>query len=532
MKTRSKNYVINTILPIFVFGAATGVLTAVAVTLFKFCAKHIISLSELGYEYIRGHLYLLPIAVILLFAVALILNLVYKKWPEIRGGGIPASIGILRGIVSFNWLRTLLGSFLSSLVTFLVGAPLGTEGPSVKMGTAIGRMTVAPFGKGARAHDRYVMTGGACAGFGAATGAPVSGILFAIEEAHQRISPRIILISSVSVMFCHITSELLAPLLGVSVGLFPGLSIVSLELFDVWLPLVIGLVIGLFSVLFLRYYRVVNRFIGKALSRVGSVYKIYAVLLVTLILGLFSYSFVSTGHELILDVLKGDVLVYMLALILIARMTLTLSANAVGITGGIFLPMLSIGTLVSALLGNGLIGAFGLSEEYYATILALGITACISGMMKMPLTAIVFAVEALSCYDNIFYVIAVSAIAYVVTEMLDSTSINDSVLERTVEEQNRGKHPEVIDTFIEVKRGSFAIGKQVRDIFWPANLFVLSITKGDAIDAEVDEHGGKALRQGDVLHVRYMTFDEAATKEELFAIVGEQEFDESVTDVV
>ena len=29
------------------------------------------------------------------------------------------------------------------------------------------------------------MTGGACAGFSTATGAPISGILFAVEEAHQ-----------------------------------------------------------------------------------------------------------------------------------------------------------------------------------------------------------------------------------------------------------------------------------------------------------------------------------------------------------
>ena len=77
-----------------------------------------------------------------------------------------------------------------------------------------------------------------------------------------------------------------------------------------------------------------------------------------------------------------------------------------------------------------------------------------------------------------------------------------------------------------VQKKSFAIGKQVRDIFWPANLFVLSVKRDPNRDAEVDEHGGKAIHAGDVLHVRYSTTDETVTKEELIAIVGEQDCDE------
>ena len=51
-------------------------------------------------------------------------------------------------------------------------------------------------------------------------------------------------------------------------------------------------------------------------------------------------------------------------------------------------------------------------------------------------------------------------------------------------------------------------------------------------NAQVDEHGGKAIREGDILHVRYSTYDEAQTKEELTAIVGEQDYRESETDVI
>ena len=152
--------------------------------------------------------------------------------------------------------------------------------------------------------------------------------------------------------------------------------------------------------------------------------------------------------------------------------------------------------------------------------------------MKTPLTAIFFAVEALSCYENILYVIVASALAFIITEIFGVKSINDSVLDTRAEEQNEGKTPKVIDTFVVVQRGAFAIGKQIRDIFWPNNLFVLSLKHDETKSAELDEHGGKAIREGDTLHVRYSTYDEESTTEELLAIVGEQKINSTEADVI
>jgi hypothetical protein len=153
-------------------------------------------------------------------------------------------------------------------------------------------------------------------------------------------------------------------------------------------------------------------------------------------------------------------------------------------------------------------------------------------MMKMPLTAIVFAVEALSCHTNILYILIVSMAAFIITEIFEVRSINEIVLEGREESQNKGKTACVIDTFVTVQSDSFAIGKQIRDIFWPRNLFVLSVQHDKNHGAEVDEHGGKEIREGDILHVRYSTYDEEWTRQELLAIVGEQEFARSVDHVV
>ena len=524
MKKRFFHYARHLLLPAFVFGSITGVLTAFAVTLYKVAAHYVLSLSERGYAYLSLHWYLIFPLFAILFAFSFLLAYIYKKIPNLKGGGIPTSIGILRGIITFKWLRNLIGVFFLSLSSFLVGVPLGNEGPAVQMGTAIGRGAVFSFAKKNKAWDRYSMTGGACAGFSVATGAPISGIMFAIEEAHQRLSPMIIIVSATSVMFASITSELIAPIFGVSTRLFPELHPMRLTLSHIWIPIVVGAVIGLFAVTFLYYYRAINWLFNKKLKSVPHAYKITFVYFVTVLLGMLSLSFISTGHDLILELFIGKTPIYLLLLLLVARSTLTLSANTNKLTGGMFVPFLALGAILSATLGKAFIAFFHISSEVYTVILILGITACIASIMKTPITAIVFAIEALDCYENILYVIIVSAVSFVICEMFGAKSVNDAVVEDRVHELNEEKTAKVIDAYITIDKGAFAIGKQIRDIFWPANLFVLSVKHDETRPAEVDEHGGKALREGDILHVRYSTYDEDATREELIAIVGERPF--------
>ena len=364
------------------------------------------------------------------------------------------------------------------------------------------------------------MTGGACAGFSTATGAPISGVIFAIEEAHQRICPMILTVATVSVMFASMTTELLAPLLGVGKSLFPKMSLPTLSMQDIWIPLLVGLALGLFAVAFLSYYRVIFAFFNKTLQKIPHGWRIFLVFALTLGAGLCSFSFISTGHELILALFDGKTALTMLLLLLVVRATLTLCANSNRVTGGIFLPLLAVGALVSALLGKGLEMAFGLDHRYYTVILVLGIVACIAGMMKMPLTAIVFAAEALSLYDNIVFVIVTAGVAFAITELFGAESINDRVLENRVKELNEGKRARVIDRYLTVRKGSYAVGMHVRDIFWPSGLMVLSHTH----TVPVEGHAAHQLQPSDVLHVRCTTYDCERTCRELEAILGAQDF--------
>ncbi len=525
--TQYKNYLMNLIFPVVIFGGITGASSGAVLVLYKFLANKVTTVSALMYSFLKEHVYFVLIALLLLFIIAWLFSYIYKKIPNLKGGGIPTSIGMLRGKIRFKWFENLIGTFFMSLTAFLIGVPLGTEGPSVQIGTVLGRACAGDRLKDHRAWGRYTMTGGACAGFATATGAPVSGILFAIEEAHHSVSPMIVMVATVAVATSQITSKLLSPLFGISDSLFGKIDLVVLDIKRLWIPLLIGVVFGIFSVLYLRYYKLLNTFISKISIKTHMKYRIFGVFVLTLVFGLISQSFVSTGHHFIDSLLEASPAVMVLVIILLVRTTLTLSANITGITGGIFLPIMAIGASLASLIANVSL-SLGLDKSFYSLIIVLGIGACISGMMKMPLTAIVFSIEALSCSENLLSVILTVITSYVITEIFNAKSINDSTLEKRLEHLNMGKECVAEEIFITVKQDSFASGKQVRDIFWPSNMYILSIKRPDDEKADMSVQGFRILCTDDILHVRYTTYDTEATHKEIDEILGKQDYHQTV----
>lgn len=509
-------YFVHLILPVLLFGSLSGAGTGVLISLYKFCAAKVLALSAEMYAWLRLH----PMGILAVLPVlalsAWIMATVYRRYPNLRGGGIPTSVAALRGLQPVRWFCDIVGVFFLSLSTFFFGVPLGNEGPSVQMGTAVGDGWVRMMPRRFRAWSRYSMTAGSCAGFTAATGSPISGIMFALEDAHGRISPVIILTSFVAVVFSHLTVSLLAVPLGFEPHLFSVTDLPVLAFSQMWLPLLIGLVLGFFAVVFLKLYELIHRFWNRTLGTVPVWVRLCCIFLLTVLLGLCREEFISTGHHLIAHLLHENLPWMLLLVILLLRTVMTLSANTVGMTGGLFLPIMALGAVLSSAAAQ-LLPFFG--EEYRELILVLGISACIAGMMKTPITAVAFSVEALGCGENILPVIIASAVSFAVTEVFRVESITENVLENRVHSMRKGRTARVVETDVTVAPGAFVAGKQIRDVFWPNNLFIFSVKHTDDRDATVAEHDDKAIRAGDVLHIRYSTYDEERTLEELHALV-------------
>ena len=181
------------------FSILCGSLTGLIIFCFKFIAKKVEHYSKHLYELSKKSFLYIILVFIIIILLALIMYFVHKKIPETKGGGIPKSEGVLRGTLKFRSFLTLIGTFFGSMISYFAGVPVGTEGPSVLIGTSVGDLCNKATKKN-KALGRYIDTGGAAAGFAVATGAPLSGILFALEEIHKRFTPMLVVSVSLSVV--------------------------------------------------------------------------------------------------------------------------------------------------------------------------------------------------------------------------------------------------------------------------------------------------------------------------------------------
>ena len=264
-KDNKKNYILHILLPCLVYSSAGGILTGAVIFGFRVMTDWLNKIAVVLYDAVCADLWLLPLFFLALAALAFLLSVILKWAPSANGGGIPTAMGILRGIVTFKWLRTFVGVIASSVITFFAGMPLCNDGPSVLIGASLGRGVNSLLGgkKGA-AWDRYVMTGCAGAGFAAATMSPLTAVFIALEEIHKKFSPMLLMAVFSSVLSATATTRLLGELFKVDTAFFHFGEMPSLGLSDIWLPVVLGCAVSLFAALFLLLARSINHLFKQA----------------------------------------------------------------------------------------------------------------------------------------------------------------------------------------------------------------------------------------------------------------------------
>lgn len=529
-KSKYRNYVKNVAIPVLVYGAVAGVFVGTLVYFFKLAADWLVEKSGEIYSFVSENPAFVPLLLAGLVVLAVIESLLQKWAPETRGGGIPRSEGVLRGLLTFRWLRTAIAVVVNSFISFFAGLPLGTEGPSVLLGTAIGGGT-ARLPLSHNSWNRYIMTGGASAGFAVATNAPLTGIIFALEEAHKRFTPMIWLMAFSSVGFASATSFLWSAALGKSVSPLFGFghgaesSLVpmpNMSIDMVWVVLLLGIAVGVVACLFnLTIAKAGNFFDNKLSPKFNQTFRLIIVFLIVGIVGLFSVDALYGGHGLIVNIYSQKFTIAMLVVLLILKFILISLCSSTGATGGMFIPMLAVGALLGGIMGNVFI-LMGMSETYFPVVVVISMSAFMGASTRAPLTAVVFVVECTWQFTNLFYVAVAVFVSVLICEVLRIEPLYDVVLERMIEKQNHGKTSKILNIDCVAQAGSFAIGKAVRDIIWPANTKVNDIEEDDTHERKMDDDGEKKIFIGDKLNIVVQTYDENATLAELQDILGKQ----------
>lgn len=317
--------------------------------------------------------------------------IVYKFASEARGHGVPeVMLAVARkgGIIR---PRVAVAKSVASAICIGSGGSAGREGPIVQIGSAIGSSIGQLFNMSS-ARIKILVGCGAAAGISAVFNAPIAGVIFSLEIilgdfAIKTFSP--VLLSSV------IASVVTRTFLGDH----PAFDVPSYSLVSAWeipLYMVLGGVCGSVAVLFTKTLHTFEEIFEKA--KIQPMFKPAIGGLILGIIGVYYPQVFADGYGAIKLTLYGNMVVWLMLILIFLKIAATSLTLGSGNSGGIFAPSLFIGAVTGGAFGyfiHSLLPGITASEGAYALV---GMAALVGGTTHAPITAILIIFEMTSDY--------------------------------------------------------------------------------------------------------------------------------------
>jgi H+/Cl- antiporter ClcA len=471
-------------------GVAGGLIAGLLVVLYRLGVEYGAQTAQNIYVYLRENpLWILPWAALAIGAGLLIAWLIRLE-PMATGSGIPQVEGVVLYGIRVKYYAVLAVRYVAGILSAFFGLSLGREGPSIQIGACAGQAAGKKLGKSGL-EESCIITGGAAAGLAAAFNAPLSGIMFALEEVHRSFSPLVLVSATAAALVADVVSKYFF-------GLKPILSFASTPQLPVAMYLCmipLGIVSGLAGSLmnksllgFMAVYKKIPRIVRPCLP-----------LLLALPVGLFLPQILGGGQGLIELSETAGAGIVMLLVLFAAKVLFTSVCFGSGVPGGIFMPILSVGALSGAMAG-WIAVRLGMPEVYVADFIVCAMAGALSGSVKAPVTSILLIAEMTGSLVHLLPVAACSFIALFCSDALKITPIYEALLEGIVESNKADIRAEEGGNLIEmpVELGSLAAGKCVREITWPEGALLVGIRRGAR---EMIPKGNTGIRVGDYIVV-------------------------------
>ena len=401
-------------------GILAGLLAGAVTCAYRFMISEATAFARNAYAFIGDH----PATIAGFFAAAIVVAaliwIVVRRVPESSGSGIPQVKGLIQGDSPMRPGRVLGARFLGGGAAAIFGLSLGREGPSIQLGAAAAQLLGRPL-RATPEEERHLLTSGAAAGLSAAFNAPVSGLMFGIEGLHKSFSPLVIASAATGALAADVIASLVfgsEPVLQ-----FGAVGTVPIGL--LWAVIPLGLVAGLLGALFNKILLA-----SQGLQKLPGPLPIMLALALALPCGLFFPLALGGGEKAIKWAEFGAASVGTVLILLLVRITFTAVSFGSGIPGGIFMPVLAIGTLTGASYAL-ILQHFGFSEGYQAALAVCGMAGLLAATVRTPLTSILLTAEMTGSLSHLLPVATVVIIAIFVADALRVPPIYDALLERS-----------------------------------------------------------------------------------------------------
>lgn len=393
-----------------------GIFSGLSVVCFRYAIDWC-QLYLLGSGAVPSHMRLLlaPALTGILIAV-----LVIHVFPASRGSGVnqtKAALFIYNGYIP---LKTALGKFICSALAIGSGQSLGPEDPSLQIGaslaSALGRKL-----RLSRERMRLIAPVGAAAGLAAAFNAPISAVLFVIEEVIGRWTAGILgsvvlaAVSSVVVMRWFLGSEAMFRIPPVELKSPSELIAYS----------ILGIVGGLASVAFASGIGVLRPRFRKMSPWTQYLQPAVAGLVIGVIAMLGAPQVMGAGYVYIDQAMHGQFTWQFLAILALLKIVATLVSFVSGTPGGMFAPALFVGAMLGAAVGGVEHTLYPHLASSPGTFALVGMGVLFAGFLRVPMTSVFMVLEVSGNYTIIVPVMIANTFAYVISRTLMPTPIFD-----------------------------------------------------------------------------------------------------------
>jgi len=392
-----------------------GLFSGMAVVCFRIVIEWV-RLGLLGSALAPPHLRVLLVPGAAGFVVAF---LVEKYFRAARGSGVnqtKAAVYVFDGYVPF---RTVIGKFLTCSLAIGSGQSLGPEDPSLQMGAGIASALGQQF-RLSRDKLRLLAPVGAAAGLAAAFNAPISAVLFVIEEVIGTWSASAlgaIVLAAVS------SAVVLRSFLG-GEPMFRVPAYVLGHPAELLAYAVLGVVSGVVSLVFMWIISYFRPRLRELPDWTRYVQPGVAGLLIGLI-GLRIPQTMGTGYPYIDQALHNQYAWGMLAILGLAKILTTSSSFVSGTPGGMFAPTLFIGAMIGGAIGGLEHHFFPQVSESVAPFALVGMGTFFAGFLRVPITSVFMVVETTGSYSIVLPVMIANTIAYLISRKYQDVALFD-----------------------------------------------------------------------------------------------------------